>query len=247
MFEPDIEAEIIKLAVEAGIAPAALLAIAEVESGGKASVRIDNRLEPLIRFEGHYFDRRLTGLKRAQARAAGLADPRAGAIRNPSSQAERWKMLRRAAAIDHQAAHESVSWGMGQVMGGHWRWLGFASVDALVAECRASVAGQVKLMLRYCDKAGLMPAIRAANWVAFARGYNGPAYAANRYDQKLAVAFTKHQARLKRQAKTNPSPSTAPIPAPAAAAVSKPAPSKPRTVFEVVAGWFQGPTPLSPR
>lgn len=238
MFDLQVENQIIQLARQAAIDPAALLAIAEVESGGKASARINDRHEPLIRFEGHYFDRRLTGLKRAQARAATLADPRAGAIRNPSSQAERWKMLRLAAAIDHQAAHESVSWGLGQVMGGHWRWLGYSSVDALVAECRADVAGQVKLMLRYCDKAGLLPAIRARNWAGFAKGYNGPAYAKNRYDQKLAAAYTKHQARLKRLAKASP-----PSPVPALA----PMPHKPRSLFEIMSGWFQQQKPLSLR
>ncbi len=243
MFAPQVEAAIIQLAKNADIDPAALLAIAEVESGGKASVRIDDRDEPLIRFEGHYFDRRLTGLKRAQARAASFADPRAGAIRNPSSQAERWKMLRRAAAIDHQAAHESVSWGLGQVMGGHWRWLAFASVDALVAECRESVAGQVKLMLRYCDKAGLKPAIRTRNWAAFAKGYNGPAYATNRYDQKLAAAYARHATRLKKQAKTaSPSPAASP-----AHASTTPTPDKPRTFLQVVADWFRHQPNLSLR
>jgi hypothetical protein len=238
MFEPHVQADIIQLADEAGIEPAALLAIAEVESGGKASARVDNRAEPIIRFEGHYFDRRLTGLKRAQARAAALADPRAGAIHNPASQAERWKMLRRAAAIDHQAAHESVSWGLGQVMGGHWRWLGFASVDALVAECRVGVPGQVRLMLRYLDKAGLMPAIQARNWAAFAKGYNGPSYAANRYDQKLAVAYAKHKARLKRLSPAA-SPSTdAPATTPAPSLPGIPMEAKPRPLFEMLASWL---------
>ncbi|MBS9721008.1 N-acetylmuramidase family protein [Tianweitania sp. BSSL-BM11] len=235
MFEPHVEAAIIKLAEANGLDPAALLAIAEVESGGKASARINDRDEPLIRFEGHYFDRRLSGLKRKQARAAGLSDPRAGAIRNSSSQAERWKMLRMAAAIDHQAAHESVSWGIGQVMGGHWRWLGYPSVEALVADCRESVAGQLRLTLRYCDKAGLMPAIRARNWAAFAKAYNGPAYATSRYDQKLAAAFIRHQKRLKQQ--TN-------APSPAMAIPSQP---QPRSLLQRLSDWLRRQPNLSQR
>lgn len=249
MFESHVEADIIHLAEGAGIEPAVLLAIAEVESGGKASARINNRAEPIIRFEGHYFDRRLTGLKRVQARVAALADPRAGAIRNPSSQAERWKMLHRAAAIDHQAAYESVSWGLGQVMGGHWRWLGFGSVDALVQECRESVAGQVRLMLRYCDKAGLMPAIRARNWAAFAKGYNGPAYAANRYDQKLALAYARHKARLKRLPASTSAAGSSGTNAPAnpstPAREIAPDASRPRPLFEMLAGWFRRHAHLS--
>ena len=196
MFDPQIEAEIIALASKKGLEPAAVLAIAEVESAGKASERIDNRLEPLIRFEGHYFDRRLSGIKREQARIAQLAHPKAGAIKNPASQAERWKMLRRAAAIDHRAAHESVSWGLGQVMGAHWKWLGYASVDALVAQARSGVAGQIDLMLSYCEKAGLYSAIQSRDWTAFARAYNGPAYAKSGYDKKIALAYARHRSRL---------------------------------------------------
>lgn len=196
MFEPETRQAFIQLARQKNFAPAALLALAEIESGGDAFAMIDGKREPIIRFEGHYFDRRLSGSKQAQARAAGLASPHAGAIRNPASQASRWKMLRLAASIDRVAAYESVSWGMGQVMGAHWQWLGFASVEALVQQCRRSPAGQIDLMLRYIDKAGLAPSLRARDWTAFARGYNGPQFAKNRYDRKLAAAFKKHQTAL---------------------------------------------------
>ncbi len=71
MFTEIVISEIIKAANAANIEPAALLAVAEVESGGKAFAIVDGRQEPLIRFEGHYFDRRLTEEKRAIARATG--------------------------------------------------------------------------------------------------------------------------------------------------------------------------------
>ena len=45
-------------------------------------------------------------------------------------------------------------------MGAHWAWLGFADVDALVAEARSGAAGQARLMARYIKKAGLVTAIR---------------------------------------------------------------------------------------
>jgi hypothetical protein len=41
--------------------PAALLAVAEVETASKVYAVVDGRNEPLIRWEGHYFDRRLDG------------------------------------------------------------------------------------------------------------------------------------------------------------------------------------------
>lgn len=192
MFDRQTVSAIIAIAGEHGLEPAALLAVAEVESGGQAFALVDGRKEPLIRFEGHYFDARLAGEKRRLARARGLASPVAGRVANPRSQADRWALLERAAGIDRDAAYESVSWGIGQVMGAHWKWLGYASVEALAAEARDSVAGQVRLMARYIDKAGLTEALRKRDWRAFARAYNGPAYAASGYHTKIAAAFARH-------------------------------------------------------
>lgn len=194
MFSKAAITEISGAASKAGIEPAILLAVAQVESGGRSHVMLRGRAEPVIRFEGHYFDRRLAGTKRAEARAAGLASPEVGEIANPRGQAERWALFERAARIDRKAACESVSWGLGQVMGAHWSWLGFADVEALVAEARSGIAGQVRLMLRYIEKAGLMDALVARDWARFARGYNGPGYRRNQYDRKLARAYRAHAA-----------------------------------------------------
>ena len=192
MFDRAVIAAIEKVAAEAGLEAAALLAVAEVESGGHAYAVITGRREPMIRFEGHYFDRRLTGQARERARAQGLASPRAGGVPNPHSQAARWALVERAAGIDRKAAWESVSWGLGQVMGAHWAWLGYASVDAMVAEARDGIEGQARQMLRFIEKAGLEDALRRRDWPAFARGYNGPAYRRNAYDTRLAAAHVRH-------------------------------------------------------
>jgi hypothetical protein len=194
MFTEKTADEIKEVASEFGIEPAAMLAIVEVESAGNVFAVIEGRQEPLIRFEGHYFDRRLSGDALARARADGLASPEAGAVANPASQAARWRLLERAAGIDRKAAYESVSWGLGQVMGAHWAWLGFADVDALVAEAREGAAGQARLMARFIDKSGLTEAIRSRDWEAFARGYNGPGFRKNAYDTKLAAAYRRHAA-----------------------------------------------------
>lgn len=189
MFSKRSTDEIAAAARRLRVEPVALLAVATVESGGIAYVSIDGRKEPLIRFEGHYFDRRLTGEKQKLAREAGLADPTPGVVANPVSQAARWAMLTRAIAIDRKAAYESTSWGIGQVMGAHWAWLGYPSAAALVEEARSGVGGQARLMARYIGKAGLAEALRAHDWAAFARVYNGPAYARNAYDARLRRAY----------------------------------------------------------
>lgn len=191
MFDETTLRAVDAIAARYGYEPAALLAVAEVESGGSVFAVVDGRNEPLIRFEGHYFDRRLSGAAQKKARAAGLASPTAGAVANPSSQAARWRMLARAVEIDAQAAYESCSWGAGQVMGAHWAWLGFGSVTELVNLCRSGAAGQVELMAKFIAKAGLAGALRARDWEAFARGYNGPGFRKNAYHTKMAAAFRR--------------------------------------------------------
>lgn len=192
MFSNDVISEISTAAKSLDIEPAALLAVAEVESGGVAFAIVDGKREPLIRFEGHYFDRRLPPDKQAVARAAGLSSPIAGAVANPVSQVGRWDLLARAVRIDRAAAYESVSWGIGQVMGAHWKKLGFASVGDFVALARRDVAGQAEIMMRFIGTEGLSAPLVAQDWAAFARGYNGPLYARSNYDGRIAAAYAEY-------------------------------------------------------
>jgi len=175
------------------VEPAALLAVIDVESGGVVGEKIGGKLEPIIRYEGHYFDRLCDPKVRAAARRAGVSSPVAGRIKNPKTQAGRWELLLRAAKFDARAAYEATSWGVGQVMGAHWHDLGFSSVDAFVADARSGVAGQVQIMADFIKFAKLADDLRARDWSAFARGYNGPNYRANGYDDKLAAAYRKYE------------------------------------------------------
>ncbi len=114
MFDSRTIAALTTIANETETDPAALLAIAEVESGGRALFDINGAKEPAIRFEGHYFDRRLSGRLRDYARSNGLSAPVAGRIRNPKSQEARWLLLERAMGLSRKAALESTSWGSGR-------------------------------------------------------------------------------------------------------------------------------------
>ena len=189
MFEPELVKEIVQIAAENELEPEALMAVVQVESAGQLSAKVSGRTEPLIRFEGHYFYRLLSNSKRNLAVVKGLAHARAGKVKNPVSQTSRWKLLARAKAIDRAAALASCSWGCGQVMGTHWRWLGYGSIDALVMEARDGAAGQIRLMVRYIMKANLSQKLQEHDWAGFARAYNGPAYRKHRYDTKMREAY----------------------------------------------------------
>ena len=172
-----------------GTQPAALLAVAIVETRAVPLAHFDGRSEPLIRFEGHYYDRLLPKAERARARALGLASPKAGAVRNPASQPGRWRLFDRAAAIDPEAAAGAVSWGLCQVMGAHWKRLGFAGAVDLARTARASPDGQFLIGARFLGIGRLADRLAAGDFAGFARRYNGPAYAQNRYDAKIRAAY----------------------------------------------------------
>ena len=168
---------------------AVLLAVALVETNGVAFAEFSGRREPLIRFEGHYFDRLLSPANRIEARRLGLANPRAGQVKNPGSQAGRWRLFDQAAAIDAKAAAASVSWGLCQVMGANWQTLGYRDAAALGKMARASAEGQFEIAARFLAMGGLGAKLGRGDTAGFARGYNGPGYRSNRYDTKIGAAY----------------------------------------------------------
>lgn len=174
-----------------GVAARLLLAIAIVETNAVAGSLVGGRDEPLIRFEGHYFDRRLGPAPRKVARLAGLASPRAGGVRNPSGQAARWALLKRAEAIDAEAAFAATSWGLCQVMGDHGARLGYGTSIGLAARARQSAEGQLELGARFLKDGHLDRMLEAGDVAGFSRRYNGPNFARNAYDSKIAAALLR--------------------------------------------------------
>ncbi|PRD42144.1 peptidoglycan-binding protein [Phyllobacterium phragmitis] len=193
MFTAEQRGVIAAAAKTLGCEPAALMAVIDVESAGEIFAVVKGHQLPVIRWEGHYFYRLVHTAKRGQAVNAGLANAKAGGVKNPKSQAARYALLDRAANLDKQAAYSSCSWGIGQVMGAHWDTLGFASVLAMVDRCKAGFAGQVDVMCRYIDKFGLADELRRHDWAGFARGYNGPAYAKYGYHTKIKTAYERYR------------------------------------------------------
>lgn len=191
MADPEIRAAAEKLALARNIETNVLLAVVEVESAGEVYALVKGKREPLVRFEGHYLDARLKNGERDRARKAGLASPKAGAVKNPKSQERRWDIINRAAAINRQAALESFSIGLGQVMTSHWKKLGFSSVDELIKLARRDAAGQLELMVRYIDEFGLVDELQRKDFTAFARGYNGPGGIKAGYHKKMAAAYKR--------------------------------------------------------
>lgn len=162
-----------------------VMAVVETESGGVALTKVNGKDVPLIRWEGHYFQERLTGPALARARREGLASSKPGVVKNPASQVKRYAMLAEASAINKEAAHESISVGVGQVMGAHDSKLGFKSAVEMLAYQTKGVTQQVEVMMRYCKRFGLIDELQRADYAGFARGYNGPQFRKFGYDQTM--------------------------------------------------------------
>lgn len=169
----------------------AALAVFDVESAGVAFWKVNGASKPIIRYEGHYFYDRLNDKAvRDAAVKAGLASPKAGGVPNPASGSGRYALLDRAKQINELAALESVSWGLGQVMGANWQMLGYSSVKELV-EAANTIKGQVDMMFRFIEANSLQDEMNSHNWKAFEKVYNGPR--AKGYAKKMAIAYDKYK------------------------------------------------------
>jgi hypothetical protein len=146
---------------------------------------------PTIRFEGHYFYRLLKGDEQKRAVKLGLANLKVGGVKNPKTQEARYLLLDKAKAINLEAAIMSTSYGVGQVMGSHWKSLGFLSAADFEKSMTGSFESQVVIMAKFIIKNGLRDEANDKDWAGYARGYNGPLYRKNNYDQKIAALYLK--------------------------------------------------------
>ncbi|TAL53829.1 MAG: DUF3380 domain-containing protein [Pandoraea sp.] len=188
------EADLQAAAERLGVRPATVRAVIEVESRGRGFLP-DGR--PVILFERHVMYRTLkTAGHDADALAArhpNVVNRRRGGYRGGAAEHAR---LARASDIDPDCALASASWGLFQIMGFHWRRLGYPSVAALAKAMGASEGEQLDAFARFIETdPALHRALGARQWATFARAYNGPAYRANRYDEKLAHAYERHANR----------------------------------------------------
>jgi hypothetical protein len=184
--------EQIKAAAEiAGVEYAALKALAVVESSG-AGFLDDGR--PKILFEGHVFWKQLEELGLEPAQLAQGNEDILHSMWDKSKYmggAAEHQRLERAATIDRPAALQSASWGLFQIMGFNWRLCGFKTLQDFVNAMYRDEASHLVACLGYLKGVGLIPVLRSLDWAAFAKGYNGPGYSANKYDRKLAKAYAE--------------------------------------------------------
>jgi len=150
-------------------------AVNEIESRGKGFLLGG---KPIILFEGHVFWREL--VKRGVNPKDYLSEDTKDVLYKKWTRkyykggVKEYDRLEKAAGISnlpafHEAAYTSASWGMFQIMGFHYKHLGYSSVDQFVSAMYEHEREHLK-----------------------AFGNNGPGYRRNRYDTKLKNAYDRY-------------------------------------------------------
>lgn len=191
------EQDLINFANEYNLELAAVKAVNVIESNGKGFL-VDGR--PKILFEGHVFWSQLK--KRNIDPEALLKESTKDVLY------KKWtktmylggpgEYLRLEKAADllplkevREAAYCSASWGSFQIMGFHYKQLGYDSVDNWVLKMNEHEREHLKAFGKFLEANRLMFHLRNRNWPKFAEGYNGPGYRLNNYDEKLNAAYLR--------------------------------------------------------
>ncbi len=177
------------IAARLGVSVRQLETVARVESAGGGW---DNSGLLKCLWERHYLWRRI------KLAVPLLSNPSPGGYTtdaNGDGINDSWEKLADASLrFGFGVAAECASFGKFQVMGAHWKALGYPSVEDMVWGLSRSEEAHYELLARFVEENGLLPAMRSingtpANCLAFARGYNGKGQKG--YDVRLAETFRK--------------------------------------------------------
>jgi hypothetical protein len=189
------DADFARAAKELNVEVAAIRAVAEVESAG-AGILADGR--PAILYEAHVFHKE-TGGKHANVkdrRGVKLSSPTWDRSLYGATGAAQHNRYEDARALNADAANKACSWGMFQILGQNHKACGFDNSQGFVdAMWTGGAPAHLDAFVKFIQANKLDGALRAKNWAAFAKGYNGPAYAQNAYDKKMASAYARWKAK----------------------------------------------------
>lgn len=145
--------------------PEALAAFIKVESGGKG-FNTDGKL--IIQFEPVWFRRK-----------APYAPSGKWSVNKVDIQSKEWIAFNDAFRINPTAAMESTSIGLGQVMGFHYKRLGYRSVDDMWDDAKKGEERQIFQMAEFIrTDSALLRALILKDWHTVAVRYNGAGYQA---------------------------------------------------------------------
>ena len=177
------------VACQNNLEPTALAAFIEVESGGKGFD--DKTGKILIQFEPSWFK------KLAPYTPSGN-----WSLNKVDVQSKEWIAFNDAYGKNPLKAMESTSIGLGQIMGFHYKRLGYASVGAMWDDAKKGLEQQIRQIAKFIDTdKNLQFALKTGDWHKVASIYNGSGYKeiARKYGREpynisMAKAYGKYKA-----------------------------------------------------
>lgn len=166
---------------------AAVKAVSEVESAGSGFFASG---PPCILFEAHIFSK-------YSDRKFDESHPEISSRKWDRSLyiggEKEYERLQEAMMLDRRAALKSASYGRYQIMGFNHAAAGYDDVETFVRDMFFAERFHLFAFVSFIKSNPKMHnAIQELDWATFARYYNGPAYAENRYDEKLLSAYQKY-------------------------------------------------------
>jgi peptidoglycan hydrolase-like protein with peptidoglycan-binding domain len=158
-----------RIAIALACDPNFVLAVADVESGGRSDLP-DGR--PQILFEAQWFHKFTGGLHDATHPTISSPSWNKALYRGGAAEYER---LAEAEALNHTAALKSASWGLFQIMGFNFDRCDFSNVDDFVAFLRGPDNNDMEAFIRFVKAdARMLHAMQVMDSFTFALLYNGP-------------------------------------------------------------------------
>lgn len=142
----------------------ALRAVIEVETGGVGFDPVTRKI--IIQFEPAWFRKK-----------APYAPSGKWSVNKVERQSQEWIAFNDAFAANPNAAMESTSVGLGQIMGFHFSRLGYKSVGDMWDDAKRGIERQIWQLCKFIKTdARLMRAMLAEDWTDFATIFNGAGF-----------------------------------------------------------------------
>ncbi len=106
---------------------------------------------------------------------------------------QEWTALTNARKTNADAADMGTYWGMFQIGGFNYKLCGCQSVEEMVEKICDSEFSQLEMFAVFIRNSGMLEALQKKDWAAFARKYNGPAYAKRGYHTRMAKEYAKYK------------------------------------------------------
>ena len=169
------------LAIEFGLSIASIKAVIAVESGGIGFDKDTKKI--IIQFEPSWYKRK-----------APYTPSGKWSLNGVERQEKEWIAFNNAFAMNPNAAMESTSIGLMQVMGFHYKLLGFKKVGDMWDFAKKSEMNQLWLGLKFIQSNKKMhQALKTNDFSTFAYYYNGPLYRKYNYHNRLNDAYNANK------------------------------------------------------